>query len=205
MTTFTDAWNATYEGQPADNEDISLGAGRIRSLKLDVRERMAVDHSWDDGLTVASNDGKHNQATLRVQTAAPTLDTGDGAIYSFVIAGITELFYKDSSGNVTQITSAGQLNFIAAPGDFGVVGNLSVDGVAGVIGEITSGGAIIATTEVIGNQIGPIGGNSDFFMAVDGSGNPAIAFGQTGVLMIFNVTSQQFEFYIASALVGHIP
>ena len=60
MTNFTRAWGASYEALPPDSgEGASLGASRIRQLKLDVRERMVVDHVWNDNLSVSSEDGEH--------------------------------------------------------------------------------------------------------------------------------------------------
>lgn len=110
MTVFTDTWDASYEAIPSDNEDINEGANRIRDFKVAVRQRLAVDHSWAGD----ANDGKHNQATLRVQGGDPSLDTGDGALYAKVVSSITELFYKDSAGTVTQVTTNGAVKVTPA-------------------------------------------------------------------------------------------
>lgn len=106
MATFTETWDATYETLPPDTgEAVSLGAGRIRSIKEAVSEREKIDHSWaGDG-----NDGKHNKATLRIQEAKPTLDATDGAIYAKEISTVTELFYEDDTAVEVQLTSAGSL------------------------------------------------------------------------------------------------
>lgn len=110
MTSFIDTWNAAYEGIPSDNEATDEGAMRIRNLKVDIRQRLAVDHSWAGD----ANDGKHNQVTLRI-TVDPTLDPTDGALYIKSVAGNGELFYKDSSGNVLQLTAAGALDYSPFP------------------------------------------------------------------------------------------
>jgi hypothetical protein len=57
---FSEVWNATFEGRPSDTENINLGAGRIRNLKVDISQRMQIDHQW------AGNafDGKHLRVTL---------------------------------------------------------------------------------------------------------------------------------------------
>lgn len=107
MTAFDDTWNLAYEGLPPDTENINLGAGRIRDFKRDIRERVAVDHSFAGD----ANDGKHLHTTLMVQATDPTLDAGDGSVYTKTVAGVNELFWKDSAGNVLQLTSAGQLKF----------------------------------------------------------------------------------------------
>ena len=102
MTVFTETWDATYETLPPDTgEAVSQGAARIRSIKEAVSEREKVDHSWAGD----ANDGKHNMATLRRQAGDPTLDTNDGAVYSKLSGGTTELFYKSSDATVTQLTS----------------------------------------------------------------------------------------------------
>lgn len=110
MTNFAQAWNASFEAVPADTDLISQGAGVIRDYKIDLRQRLAVDHSWADGLSINSNDGKHNQVTLRVAAAKPTLDATDGGVYVKVVSGKTELFYEDSSAAEIQITSNGAVD-----------------------------------------------------------------------------------------------
>jgi hypothetical protein len=59
---FTTTWDATYESLPADNEDISAGAGRIRNIKVDLRERLK------DVVTTASSGAAYtcNLATATV-------------------------------------------------------------------------------------------------------------------------------------------
>ena len=111
MTTFTDTWNATFETLPPDTgEAASIGASRIRALKKAIRERVAVDHS----IAGDAHDGKHKQITLRVAAGDPTLDAGDGALYTKLIGAINELFLKDSAGNVKQLTAGGQLSLSAS-------------------------------------------------------------------------------------------
>lgn len=111
MAIFAVTWNVTFESQPADVEDASLGALRIRVLKSAISERLKIDHSWaGDG-----NDGKHSKVTLPIQTGDPPLDTGDGAVYAKQVTGRTELFFKDSNGTAIQITRSGSLNTEAVP------------------------------------------------------------------------------------------
>jgi len=40
MTTFTRTWNAAYEASPADSQNASQGAARIREIKSDVMEHI---------------------------------------------------------------------------------------------------------------------------------------------------------------------
>jgi hypothetical protein len=194
MSNFTDAWNIAYEGIPADTEQVLLGAGRERALKLDLRERLSVDHSWSDGLTVNSNDGKHVKVTLRVQSGTPTLDATDGALYTQAVNGVTELFYEDSAGHTLQLSSNGALNFTVATatGNFTVNQNLTVQQTSTFNGVANFPGAI-----------GDIGGDVNFYLK-NLNGHNAIAFA-SGVWVQWNSSSNQFEFFSGGVLVGHIP
>lgn len=118
MSKFTDIWDATYEGIPLNSEQESLGAGRIRSIKTDIRVRMQQDHSWagDD------NDGYHNSVTLLGQASAPNPSPANGgpagSLVCLSVNGNLELYFKDSSGRLVQLTAAGALNLaVASPGD----------------------------------------------------------------------------------------
>ena len=106
MATFTTTWNAAFEALPPDTgENASLGASRIRDHKKSVRERLEIDHY----LAGDAHDGKHKKITVKVQGSDPTLDTGDGALYSKTVSSTTELFYKDNNATVLQMTSGGEL------------------------------------------------------------------------------------------------
>lgn len=223
MTVFTETWDGNFETKPADNENINLGALRIRNLKLDIRERMSVDHSWDGD----ANDGKHYHVTLR-PGGVPTLDAGDGVMFSASIAGNTELFYKDSSGNVMQLTSGGAFNVV----NLSVAGVLTIGGGGSLLStgpavfngtatlngvtlinntlEVTGATKFDALATVVFNAaatfaagVGPISGNANFYMKDTGSA-PTIAF-ENNTYMTFNTSLNRFEFYVASALVGHFP
>lgn len=111
MTTFASTWvpGGAYEGVPGDNEDISNGANEIRNFKVNARQRLGVDHSFIGD----AQDGKHVVLQMRVQTVDPTVDPAeptDGLFYTKAVTGHTELFYKDSVGNVVQLTNAGVVN-----------------------------------------------------------------------------------------------
>lgn len=129
---FTDTWDAAFEAAPADSENINLGAERIRDLKVAIRERMQVDHEWEDG----QEDGKHNKLTLVPQASAPATTAGFGFLYSQTLSGYVELLYKDSAGNVMQLTQGGKL-YPYAPGDFSIGEDLAVANNV-TIGEVTS-------------------------------------------------------------------
>jgi hypothetical protein len=109
---FTDVWNSAYENIPADNNNISLGAGDIRDLKENIRERANIDHSWGD----ANDSGKHLQSTYQAALATPGTPAGsDGCVWAQQVSGNTELFYRDSNGDVIQLTKLGNVNVTAFP------------------------------------------------------------------------------------------
>lgn len=107
---FATSWTPGYEAIPADTEQESLGASRIRDLKFQLRSRLAQDHSWaGDG-----NDGYHKQVTLLQQASnpIPAFDAGatGGTLFTESVAGEAELLYADNNGHTTQLTSQGSLS-----------------------------------------------------------------------------------------------
>lgn len=106
MTAFSTTWDASFEASPADGDDASLGASKIRQEKLAVRERIAVDHS----IAGTVDDGAHKKVTLLEQAGNPTSAANTGFLYTKDVSAITELFWEDSSGTVLQLTSAGKIS-----------------------------------------------------------------------------------------------
>lgn len=102
----TRTWDTAYEAIPSDTEFARLGASRIRNLRADIRERMELDHDWSSDLNTA---GRHKKTTLEEQASDPTAIANYGILYTKDVAGTTELFYRDSAGNVIQITVGGNL------------------------------------------------------------------------------------------------
>ncbi len=105
---FTTTWDAAYEAIPADANDISEGAQRIRNFKRDTRERMDIDHMWD--VADGANQGLHSRVFFGEQIADPTVGTDQGALYIKDASGNSELFYRDEAGTVVQLTIAGVIN-----------------------------------------------------------------------------------------------
>lgn len=87
---FTRVWNATYNSLPEDDDDALEGASRIRHTRVDVKERLEVDHHWDGD----DHDGKHKKVTFRASAADPSLLADEIAIYGKVVGTKTELFFK---------------------------------------------------------------------------------------------------------------
>lgn len=102
----TRTWNAAYEGTPPNNQNASQGAQRIRELKVDIRERLDLDHIMDDDDT---NDGRHRLVTLIEQGSDPGNLANTHLIYSKDVSGVTEIFFRDDSGDIQQITNNGKL------------------------------------------------------------------------------------------------
>ncbi len=108
MTSFTRTWNAAYEAQPADTENISLGAGRIRDFKSDVQERLEVDH-FHAGDT---QDGEHKKLTLGAPIATPANVANKGFLYTKDVSSKAELHFEDEDGNEVQLTDAGAISVV---------------------------------------------------------------------------------------------
>jgi len=107
MTTFTRTWNAAYEANPADSQNASQGAARIREIKSDVQERLTVDHSMAGDV----DDGAHKKITFVDPLATKPLQANDESyLYTKDVSATSELFYEDEAGNEVQLTDAGNIN-----------------------------------------------------------------------------------------------
>ncbi len=113
---FSRTWNAAYEAQPADTENISLGAGRIRDLKSDIQERLEIDHFHAGD----AQDGEHKKLTLGAPIATPANVANKGFLYGKDVGGKIELHWLDEDGNEIQITSVGSLLGITITGEIRV-------------------------------------------------------------------------------------
>lgn len=111
---YTHTWNAAFEALPADSENISQGADRIRDLKNAIRERMESDHYWDEAGTDADH-GEHLTITLREQASVSSPGTGKAYLYAKTVSGKPELVYKDEDDNEIQLTSAGASPAVSIP------------------------------------------------------------------------------------------
>lgn len=111
MTSFSRTWNAAYEAQPADTENISIGASRIRDLKTDIQERLEVDH-FHAGDT---DDGAHKKVDFAAPLGAdPANVANHGFLYTKDVSAKVELFWIDEDGNVVQLTTVGSINIFAS-------------------------------------------------------------------------------------------
>lgn len=181
---FTNTWDAAFEAAPADNEDINLGANRIRTLKVAVRERMAIDHVWEVGDT----DGQHNHLTLPPQVSAPATVSPYGFLYTQTVSGHTELLYKNEAGSIAQLTVAGSVNPVFS-------GNLNVSGSFGVGVDASVGGELFLSTGLTGQ----------FYLRTDVPFLHKYINVDTNCYIQFNMTTRQFAFVVDGIVVQLIP
>jgi hypothetical protein len=102
VTTFTRTWNTAYEATPPDSQNASQGAQRMRENKLDVRERLEVDHS----MAGDTEDGEHLKVTMKSRTA-PTNMADHVILYAKDVSAKSEAFVIDEDGDEVQLTSGG--------------------------------------------------------------------------------------------------
>jgi len=121
----TATWNAAYEADPADSDNVSAGAQDIRELKRDVRERIAKDHYMAVAGTDADH-GEHSKVTFQAPLGAdPAPGTNKGALYTKDVSAKAELHFQDEDGDVVQLTSGGAMLLLAESGTVMVFGQAS--------------------------------------------------------------------------------
>jgi len=101
------------EAVPAGSDFIASGDDSIRNGKVDIRERAAVDHVWG---TSVSLDGYHNKVTLYPQVSDPATIATMSQLYGKTVSSKDEIFIRDQSGNIYQLTSNGKLNALMLDG-----------------------------------------------------------------------------------------
>jgi hypothetical protein len=112
MTSFTRNWNTSYEQSPPDSQDLNQGALRIREDKIDVRERLAIDHIFADGVAAPnSEDGYHNKSSYKKQGSDPSVPTDYGVAYvkdhNNGSNTKPELHYRNVDGQILRLTERG--------------------------------------------------------------------------------------------------
>lgn len=95
----TRIWDET---NPPNSQAAALGATRIRDMKVDITERMAIDHYWD---VDQNTDGWHKKVTLP-ETTDPAAVANQGFVYTKDNGGITDLYYRDSAGTIYRLSGA---------------------------------------------------------------------------------------------------
>lgn len=102
---FARTWNAAYENSPLDSDQASTLGLQVRNLKLDIEQRLLVDHvMYPMTGYIAGDDGKHAQVTWKAGLAQPAIPAVAGDVVSFFDAG-GALSTEDSSGFITHLGS----------------------------------------------------------------------------------------------------
>lgn len=104
MTAPTISW---AEDSPAGSSAANLIDDRIREMKTQVREVVAVDHVMSSSGSGATW-GYHNKATFYNQASDPTPVADSCIIFAKDASSKSELHYIDEDGNSVQLTSAGK-------------------------------------------------------------------------------------------------
>lgn len=99
------AWS---ELTPAGSDQINAGDNRIREMKTQLREVLAVDHLMASS-GQSTTTGYHKQVTLIESADIGTGSTGYPILGSQTISSKPELVYTDEDDNDIQITKAGVL------------------------------------------------------------------------------------------------
>ncbi len=104
MMAFARTWDASYEATPPTAQAASQGATRIQELKIDIRERLDIDHKWAGD----AEDGEHEKVTLE-QRVAPAAATDKVVIYAKDFNSKAELHTIDEDSNEVRLTQAGTI------------------------------------------------------------------------------------------------
>lgn len=95
------------ESKPGDSDIVSQYPAVERLFRDIVESWLLIDHDTD---------GEHKQVTLPELGADPGAVTDTGFVYTKDDSGDTELFYRDDSGAVVQITEDGVVKVIIPSG-----------------------------------------------------------------------------------------
>ena len=104
--TYIETWDET---SPPGDEAISLGDDRIRGFKRALRERLAADHKFLADETGVTTIGYHLPVHLIDNVTDPAAIATTGIIYAKTSASAIELFFRDASGLITQLTYPGRV------------------------------------------------------------------------------------------------
>lgn len=95
-------WDAS---NPLDNSVVSQFPANERASRAAAVTNFGVDHHETNDADV----GKHEAISLLEQGSDPSAASNEGQLYALDVSGATELFYRDSSGNIVPITLLGRV------------------------------------------------------------------------------------------------
>src|SRR3990167_2892295 len=102
---YVETWDET---KPAGSRDANLGDDDIREFKRALRERLA-----GGGMYFPSTDdadaGLFKWTKFIEQAANPTSEANRAFLFTKDVSAVTELYWMDSGGTVTQLTSGGKM------------------------------------------------------------------------------------------------
>ena len=137
------------EGNPPGTQGKSLGAERMRELKIQLRELLSTDHVFESSGSGATW-GYHEKCNFYVQSAAPTPEADTGCLYAKDVTNpvntIAELHWVDEDYYDIQLTQY--------PGNFvgGMVGEVRIW--KGALSYIPGGWALCDGTGGTPNLVG---------------------------------------------------
>lgn len=124
--TYTYSWDET---KPSGSRALNLGDDDIREFKSAIRERlqgggMYFPSSHDESA------GLFNWVKFIEQSANPTQEANRAFFFTKDVGGITEFYWMDSAGTVTQLTSAGKV-LLTTLGGYAARGDMIRGGASG--------------------------------------------------------------------------
>lgn len=97
------SWDET---NPLDNAVVSQYPTNERAARAAVRTNFDVDHHGAEDASI----GYHDKATFIEQGSDESAVANAIVLYAKEVDGVTELFSRDSAGNILQLTTGGDLN-----------------------------------------------------------------------------------------------
>lgn len=102
---YTETWDET---KPAGSRDANLGDDDIREFKRALRERLAGGGQYFPS-TDDADAGLYKWVKFIEQSSNPTSEANRAFLFTKDVSGVTELYWMDSAGTVTQLTSGGKI------------------------------------------------------------------------------------------------
>lgn len=124
--TYVDTWDET---KPAGSRDANLGDDDIREFKRALTERLRAGGMYFP-TTNDSDAGLFNYIKFIEQSSNPTSEANRGHLFTKDVSGVTELYWMDSSGTVTQLTSGGKV-LLTTLGGYAARGDMIRGGASG--------------------------------------------------------------------------
>lgn len=145
---FTRSWEET---KPTGTEDAKLGDDRIRNLKVELGERLEDMLYGFNASDTTGHEALYGIKKLRFRELAsdPTIIDTDNEVFFYAknVSDISEIFWKDNTDTVRQLTNDGKINVLDADGAVMKTGDQTIAGVktlaSPVINTAISGSAVL--------------------------------------------------------------